>query len=126
MRVLLFLFGLIPLWGCSQQPVRLYQETDSIIKISAGENFMLRLPSNIGTGYTWELSEQPDSSLLTLISREYKSGGDEDNGPGYDELLFKAHRKGKLELKLQYVRPWKKDNAGNPDIRRKTYPVIIE
>ena len=126
MRTLILFFGLVPFWSCSQRPIQIFLETDSTIEVAAGESFTVKLPSAIGTGYTWEMTEPVDSSTLTLISKEYKpSEEDADNSSGFDVFLFKTQNKGSTELNFRYVRPWKKDAADDPDSRTKSFKVMI-
>jgi len=126
MRTLFYLMLLSPLLGCSQTPKPTYSEADSTVEIQAGSSFAIQLPSNIGTGYRWELKEQPDASLLTLVKQEHRSGDSkEDNAAGLDHFLFETHKKGEVQLKFWFVRPWKKDKADDPSTREKTYTVTI-
>ncbi len=126
MRTFLYLMLLSPWWGCSQTPKPSYSEADSAVEVRAGSTFAIQLPSNIGTGYRWELKEQPDAALLTLVKQEHRSGAStEDNAEGLDHFLFETHKKGDLQLRFWFVRPWKKDKADDPSTKEKTYTVTI-
>ncbi len=126
MRTLVYILLISPWWGCSQTTKPAYSEADSTIEVQAGHTFAIQLPSNIGTGYRWELKEPLDSTLLYLVKQEHQaSDSRDDNAAGLDHFLFQTHQKGAVQLRFWYVRPWKKDKAEDQNTKEKTYAVTI-
>jgi predicted secreted protein len=123
MRIPFYLLFISPLWGCSQNTLPVYSDKDSDIVVQVGDTFAIELPSNIGTGYRWELEQIPDSSLLSLAKQEHHPGPNpDDNAGGHDYFMFETHNKGTLQLGFWYVRPWKKEEA--PD-KQRSFTIIV-
>ncbi len=124
-KVMIFLCFL-PIMACTQQNMKILSEKETEITVKVGEQFSIQLESKIGTGYKWMLSEQPDSNLITLVSQEYKSKSSADGGLGKDVFIFQAKNKGRLELKLWYIRPWEKDKVVPDNVTKKIYMIKVE
>lgn len=119
------LFCLTVLLHCSNVPTALSDQSEGQIKARAGENFTIILPSNIGTGYSWQLEQAFDTTLLQLAGREYlENEALEDGMPGVDRFTFSALQSGKTTLTFVYRQPWV--DPIPEDARRKTYQVLIE
>jgi len=117
---------LLPISCSSQKKVMIFDENNQKIEVSKGETFGIKLPSHPGTGFTWQLKGEPDSSYVKLIKQEYRELGDEQlDIPGMDYFEFEALKKGKTAITLWYIRLWKKDNDTNPDIRTEVYEIVI-
>ena len=103
-----------------------YDQNNHNIEVANGKTFGIELPTHQGTGFTWQLKETLDSAFLKLIKQEYRELGDEQlDIPGLDYFEFEALQKGETQISLWYIRPWKKDNDTNPDIRIERYEVSI-
>jgi predicted secreted protein len=84
----------------------------SSIKTQVGEQFNISLLYNSGTGYQWQLAQQPDPALLKVTGPEYKAPT--NNKPGAEGVqvwIFEAIAQGKTNLSFRYVRPWEKSAA---------------
>ncbi len=74
------------------------------IEAKVGQDFVIYLPSNPSTGYSWRLVE-PLDEMVKLEGHKYippkvqKLGGG-----GTEEWTFKAARSGKATVKLEYLR----------------------
>ena len=83
------------------------------LSLQVGQQRMVMLHSNAGTGYVWQLEEDlpadsPVSATLTGVEP------DESNCCGFPvpvTLTLTAERPGRAELRLIYVRPWERDKA---------------
>ena len=103
-----------------------YDQNNHNIEVAKGKTFGIELPSHPGTGFTWQLKGEMDSSYLRLVKQEYRELGDEQlDIPGMDYFEFEALQKGETQITLWYIRLWKKDNETNPDIRTETYEIVI-
>ncbi len=77
-----------------------------------GQTIVLTLESNATTGYSWQLADPIDTKVVELISDNYLAPQTGLVGAGgVEEWTFKAIGKGKAKIKLEYVRPWEKDQA---------------
>ena len=125
--LLLSLFYVIMLSSCSDQTANRNQIPNdaNIIEAKAGERFVIKLESNITTGYSWHLAKS-DSDIIELVSNEYKpyqNTGNIVGSGGIEEWTFKAISKGKTSITLEYVRPWEKDI---PPVKQQTYSITIK
>lgn len=79
------------------------------INLKLNETIKIKLESNPTTGYTWNLSKETDTSVISLISSDYKqSSSDKElvGGGGYDTITFKAAAKGNTTIILTYNKTW--------------------
>jgi inhibitor of cysteine peptidase len=77
-----------------------YHEGDDI-SVSNGEEFVVALPANPSTGYTWTAADNPD---VRYVSSHQVAGGSQPGAPGTQELSFQADHSGQSTLKLAYAR----------------------
>lgn len=90
---------------------------ESNIKVDANREFFIRIKSNITTGYSWELAQEPDKGKIEFIGKIDEDDEEEDDppgrkllgAPGFETLKFKALTAGKTVILLKMVRPWEKD-----------------
>ena len=76
--------------------------------IGVGEEFVVKLPANPSTGYSWDVKRMPKK--LELIDKEFEQEEPIMPGKGGMQVLtFKALEPGRATLELQYKRPWEKD-----------------
>ena len=79
------------------------------ITVKVGQEFKLTLQYNATTGYQWVLAKPPDEKLVKLLGNEYKRLDSKLVGAGGDMVwTFQALAEGKVEIGLNYVRPWEK------------------
>lgn len=111
--------------GCAERKIP-NEAADNAGNIEArvGRDFVIMLPSNITTGYSWRLAGSlPDT--LKLKGQDYKvpkqSKGRVGAG-GVEEWTFTPLGKGTATLAFEYVRPWEKDT---PPAKRQTNTIHI-
>jgi len=79
-------------------------------QVSPGKTFVVVLPSNPTTGYSWSLSQAGDPSRVSLATEFYLP--ETPAGPiligqgGKHYWQFKAIQPGSTRLELVYARPW--------------------
>jgi len=82
---------------------------DKII-LNSGEVLNITLPSNISTGYSWELdTDSLDRSIIREIDRYYINGKSRRQlmgTPGYDVWVFQASGLGTTTIRLEYKQSW--------------------
>jgi inhibitor of cysteine peptidase len=75
--------------------------------LSVGDSFVIRLPVQMGTGYSWQVASVPAGVKAAGSSREGAAaalGGSETQ-----VFTFAAEKAGAGAVSLQYRRPWEKD-----------------
>jgi len=124
LTVLLFL-GL--LWGCASKTeanmiVPKYTDSGGTIETQVDSRFMLVLPSNPTTGYSWQLAEPVKATIVRLYSSSYWEPMPPVPGKGGEERwTFQGTGKGQTTIKLIYVRPWEPKDIS----KRADYTVIV-
>ena len=103
------LIALFFLSGCSSEPKVVESDSGKLIKIRAGETFLVELSGNPATGYMWEVSEADASILRQTNETIFKADRNSIGSPGKFNLRFKAIAPGKTTLALAYRRPWEKN-----------------
>jgi inhibitor of cysteine peptidase len=76
-----------------------------------GDEFSIKLRSNSGTGYSWQLAPGTlDDRIVEFVTETYQAPeGNLIGSSGTEEFVFKAVRDGTTTLTLHYVRPWETD-----------------
>lgn len=91
------------------------QNSGETIRPEVGDFFMLRLPETAGTGYLWQTASPPYSSDVlrcledTFVPNPASAGM--AGAAGRRSLTFKVIGPGTTGLKLEYRRPWEKDQT---------------
>jgi len=109
--VIPFLGICIFLGGCSTKSdanmtVPRYTEPGTIVT-RVDEQFMIALPANRTTGYSWQLAEPLNDTVVRLMSDSYWVPMAPRPGEGGEQrLTFRGMGAGQATIKLVYVRPW--------------------
>ena len=100
------------------------------ITINEPGEFLVKIESNVTTGYSWSLQKPTDETLVKfkgLKEPDEENNGEEENSepprlgaPSYETFIFEALQPGKTEIILKYHRPWEKDTP--PE---KTHKIIV-
>ncbi|MGQ3891372.1 protease inhibitor I42 family protein [Legionella sp. CNM-4043-24] len=101
------LFFLLPVASGAEQ-------TDQIDVKPAETAFIIRLPSNITTGYKWIITKY-DNTLISLTSERYEKPDSRLMGAGgFDvfsfQLIKDVPRPTSTSVTLSYRRPWEKED----------------
>lgn len=80
------------------------------VALATKGTLVIRLKSQLGTGYGWQVARN-DNRRLRLLSRpeQENSQGGLPGGEEHQIFRFKALRAGTTLIELHYVRPWEKD-----------------
>jgi len=79
-------------------------EISGSFKIEVGKTFDLTLETNPSTGYSWQLSQQPDAKILKLVSSDV-SGGGAAGAPQQQVWKFEGVGAGSTSFVLEYKGP---------------------
>lgn len=81
------------------------------LNLKINDVIKIRLESNVTTGYKWNLSEENNSGIISLISSDYTEKENKNNLVGiggFETFIFKAVSSGSTTLILTYNKPWEK------------------
>ncbi len=81
------------------------------VQLRASQLLGINLEGNPGTGYSWQVATINSGILQQVGEIEFKSDSTMPGAPARMLLRFKVVGKGEGELKLNYVRPWEKDQS---------------
>ena len=85
------------------------QNSGQIVSVLRESTLVVRLKSQLGTGYGWQLMKNDARRLKPLGQPDQESSqGGLPGGEEYQIFRFKALRSGTSLLELHYVRPWEK------------------
>ena len=108
--MLISLFPMLIMAGCL--PVgKTFTAADNgeSINLKLNEIIKIKLESNPTTGYSWNLSDETSTAIISLISSDYKTSTPDKGvvGAGGNETLtFKAIAKGNTTIILTYNKSW--------------------
>lgn len=100
--------------GCAGEGsgVKTYTDASQPVDIRLDSEFIISLPSNPTTGYTW--TENHDEAMLKMVDKSYQqneaSKGMVGAG-GTEHLRFKALKSGETKITLVYRRPWEQPSS---------------
>jgi inhibitor of cysteine peptidase len=84
--------------------------TSSPISVSAGQEFLIAIPSNPTTGYSW--TGKSSSGVITILGSAYQAPtgtGKPLMGAGGEQIFVcKANKPGTAQITFGYARPWQK------------------
>jgi inhibitor of cysteine peptidase len=119
LMVMLVVLGLA---GCNKASaeVKTFTDTGEVIQVKSGEEFIISLPANPTTGYTWEAVLT--ASWLQQVDKTYIPDEPVLTGSGgVEEFRFKTLDKGSTTITLNYARPWE-----STAIEQKTFTVEVK
>ncbi len=121
-------------------------DSGSEVRIGSGDQFQVVLESNPSTGYSWEVTGEPDPSILELVSHGLEAADTDLVGAaGTEVFVFKGVGFGAGVLRLEYFRPfdelpvpervvefiirvddapWPPDDAAPPSTSTATAPTV--
>ncbi len=86
-----------------------FASTPIQIAARAGDQFALTLPSTPGTGYSWQMINQPNAKVIKKTDSKYNEPEKPMPGrPGTETWSFRAVGKGGQRIEMVYLRPWEK------------------
>jgi predicted secreted protein len=117
---LLLAVALVP-WGddaTSTSEPAVYHQGDAI-SVATGDEFVIALPANPSTGYSWTARDDPD---VAFVSSRQVSGGSQPGASGTQELTFRAEQPGTSTFELAYARSFEK---GVPPAKTAEFAVTV-
>jgi len=80
------------------------------VGITRGATLIVRLSAQLGTGYSWQISENDPSHLRLLGPPSLERSGNDQPGATQEQVFrFVAEKPGTTPLMLRYRRPWEPD-----------------
>lgn len=80
------------------------------VSVVKGGLLTIRLKSQAGTGYQWEIVNHDEVQLASLGSDNESVGDQRPGGPQYQVFRFRAQNIGTSHISLHYQRAWEKEN----------------
>jgi inhibitor of cysteine peptidase len=120
MKKMIFVFVLllitIPvLSGCMLSGKTLTENNNGqSLNLKANNSVVIKLESNITTGFRWNLSNETDTSIVSLVSSDYKQANTDNKlvgAGGYETFTFKANSQGNTSIILTYNKSWEEGVA---------------
>jgi len=108
--------------GASGSNVQVFHETDTSISVKRGARFVLALPANPSTGYSWKAVVSDPRVVHATGSKQVNPPGAPPGAGGIQRLGFDALAKGTSTLELVYDRPFAQGSPGNKDV---TFTVTV-
>ena len=108
-------------WGDdapSSSSQAVFHEGDAIT-VATGDHFVIALPANPSTGYSWTSGDDPD---VTFVSSRQVPAGGQPGASGTQELTFRATGRGTSTLELAYARSFE---PGVPPTETATFAVTV-
>ena len=84
------------------------------LNLKVNDEITIKLESNITTGFKWNLSNETDANIISLVSSDYKQTPADKNlvgAGGFETFTFQAKSKGSTTIILTYNQPWEKGVA---------------
>lgn len=95
--------------------------TASPVSVKLGQEFLIALPSNPTTGYTWKA--RASNNVVTVYGSAYQAPTRRAMGAGGEQIFVSAaNRPGTSQVVFAYVRPWQK---GVKPARTLTFSVTV-
>lgn len=96
--------------------------TDTI-RVKAHERFTIQLPTSMGTGYSWTITDSAYTTNMSLDSVSVINNAQKEDGQ--DQQVFYFHALVKSNTKIPFIRKrsWEPDSKAD---KEKTFTVIIE
>ncbi len=80
-------------------------EISKINTVKISDTFIVKLPSNSSTGYSWSYTAS-DPKIISLISSDYVASSDIPGAPGTQVFTFEPTTTGNVTLTFKYYRPF--------------------
>ena len=118
---------LLAMTACSSSATQVSADESSSGKqmdIAVGGTLMVTLDSNQTTGYSWELKEIGDTSILQKTDNKYVAPTSGLMGAGGKEVWnFKALKAGNTTLSMGYSQPWA---GGQKDAKSFDLTIVVK
>ena len=98
-------------------------DNGSTVNVATGDSVTIELEANPSTGYLWTFGAPFDPELLLMTSETYSKPDGSKNMVGVPVkriMTFKAIAPGRTGLKLDYRRPWERNEKP-----AKTFEVLL-
>ena len=94
-----------------------FTDPNETIAVTAGESFFIELEGNATTGFSWQVSQEPDSAVAPVISDQYIPPENEDDRGGVGGTYvfeLQAEAAGNTSVGFEDVPPGESP-SGTPD-----------
>jgi inhibitor of cysteine peptidase len=82
-----------------------YTDAATPIAVTAGQLFLIALPMNPGTGYSWRVNAAPNPNVVTMTGSSFLAGKKLMGAPGQEIFVYQARAAGTTRIALDDVAP---------------------
>lgn len=110
--VLVITLLIILLCSCKSIAELTFDDKGSSVELEKGDKINIKLEYNPTTGYEWILSEETDTTIVSLFDSKFLQTEKEEElvgAGGYEIFTFKAENSGQTEIILTYQRSWEEE-----------------
>jgi inhibitor of cysteine peptidase len=94
-----------------------------VAQVKTGDDFIIALPSNVTTGYSWT-QKIADANVMTAEGSTYLNPASARAGKGGQQLfVFHATAAGTTSVTFSYARPFE---AGTPPAKSVSFTVTVQ
>ena len=97
------------------------QQNGNTVKLKVGDTLVVRLPGQLGTGFSWQLATKDGEALAVAGSKVDTKGGGAPGGAEHQAFSFAARSAGTQTLEFRYMRPWERDKPP-----AKTFAITVK
>jgi inhibitor of cysteine peptidase len=123
--------ALLIMWACEASPpcaqpseIRLTEgQTGSTVELAAGQMLNITLPTQGGTGFSWDLAGATGAPVR-LVRSDTRPAQDRNlpGGPELQSFVFEPIAAGSGDIEFGYRRPWEKNT---PPARTFVVHVVV-
>lgn len=104
-RMVISFFLLLFFWGIGASAAT----TSDSCRVKKGKPFVVKMPSNPTTGYSWRWNKDRSVANVDSVSHQYVAKKSNAIGSGGLEIwTFKSNKRGIYYLQFEYSRSWEK------------------
>ena len=123
----LVFIALLAIAACSSTPNQVSVDgsfSNKQVEIAVNGSLTVILDSNATTGYSWELTDISDNSVLEKTANTYETPTSGLVGASGKEVWdFKALKQGKTTLSMEYSQPW---TGGQKDAQSFNLTIVVK
>jgi len=123
----LVFIALLAIAACSSTPNQVSVDgsfSNKQVEIAVNGSLTVILDSNATTGYSWELTDISDNSVLEKTANTYEAPTSGLVGASGKEVWdFKALKQGKTTLSMEYSQPW---TGGQKDAQSFNLTIVVK
>jgi inhibitor of cysteine peptidase len=87
--------------ACSNDLTVTDEENGQTVQVEVGQTLVLELVENQSTGYLWNVTEEPDDRVLSLLDDDYEVDSDAEGSGGVHTWRYEAVAPGSTSISME-------------------------